>query len=140
MDRARYDSYVARFNACDHTAFDEFLCPDMQMLNGALRFSGVEGMKDHYMNRIWPFFRETLNLLRFVSDDRHVAVELHTDFTALKSADTLFGAVEEGEQFIYRGLILYDLREGRFSSITVAYNSFTNIKTDGTMIEMGLPH
>lgn len=112
----------------------------MQMLNGALRFSGVKGMKDHYVKRIWPFFRETLNVLRFVSDERHVAVELRTDFTALVAAETLFGQVEKDEQFIYRGLLLYDLRDGRFSSITVAYNSFTNIKIDGTVIEMSLPH
>ena len=42
--------------------------------------------------------------------------------------------------FVYRGLIMYDLRDGRFATITVAYNSFTNVKTDGTQVEMGLPH
>lgn len=140
MDRARFESYIARFNACDATAFDDFLCPDMQMLNGALRFTGVEGMKDHYQNRIWPFFEERLSLLRFVSDENHVAVELRTDFTAFGPAETLFGPVEAGEQFIYRGLIYYDLRDGKFATITVAYNSFTNRKPDGTVIEMGLPH
>ena len=68
-------------------------------------------------------------------------MELRTDFTAQHDADTtLFGPVKAGEMFVYRGLIMYDLRDGRFATITVAYNSFTNIKTDGTRIEMGLPH
>ena len=141
MERSRFEQYIARFNAEDDTAFDDYLTPDMQMLNGALRFEGVEGMKHHYRDLIWPHFVERLNLLRFVSDEAHVAVELRTEFTARRDArDTLFGDVLAGEGFVYHGVIMYDLRDGRFSSIQVAYNSFTNVKPDGTRIEMGLPH
>lgn len=141
MKRETFMDYIARFNAEDATAFEDYLTDDMQMLNGALRFAGVEGMKDHYQNKIWPFFREILNPLRFVSDDRHVAIEMHTDFIARDDVpETLFGPVVKGERFAYRGLIMYDLRDGKFCTITVAYNSFTNIKLDGTVIEMGLPH
>ena len=50
------------------------------------------------------------------------------------------GPVLKGEMFVYRGLIMYDLRDGKFATITVAYNSFTNVKPDGTTREMGLPH
>lgn len=141
MDRARFEAYIARFNARDASAFDDYLCDDMEMLNGALRFTGVDGMKDHYVGKIWPHFTEKLNLIRFVSDVSHVAVELRTDFTALADAEeTLFGPVVAGEMFIYRGLIMYDLRNGKFETITVSYNSFTNIKPDGHEVEMGLPH
>lgn len=140
MDRARFDDYIARFNAEDETAFEDYLCPDMQMLNGALRFEGIEGMKHHYKALVWPHFVETLNVLRFLSNEAHVAVELWTRFTARNRADTLFGPVEKGELFDYRGLILYDLRGGRFASITVAYNSFVNTKPDGSTRDMGMPH
>ena len=79
--------------------------------------------------------------LRFLGGDDHVAVELRTDFTSLHDVpDTLFGPVLKGEMFVYRGLIMYDLRDGKFATITVAYNSFTNVKPDGTTREMGLPH
>ena len=141
MNRETFEDYLSRFNARDVTAFEDYLCEDMQMLNGALRFEGVEGMKDHYVGKIWPHFEEKLNLIRFLGGEDHVAVELRTDFTAQHDADTtLFGPVKAGEMFVYRGLIMYDLRDGRFATITVAYNSFTNVKTDGTQVEMGLPH
>lgn len=140
MERTTFEDYIARFNARDLTAFEEYLTDDMEMLNGALRFTGIEGMKAHYRDRIWPFFEEKLNLIRFIGDTSHVAVELRTDFTAERNGDTLFGPVVQGERFVYRGLIMYDLRAGRFCKITVAYNSFTNIKPDGTETELGLPH
>lgn len=141
MNLATFEDYIARFNARDDTAFDDYLTHDMEMLNGALRFTGVEGMKDHYVGKIWPHFTEKLNLIRFLGNDDHVAVEMRTEFTALRDADeTLFGPVQKGEMFIYRGLIMYDLRDGKFATITVAYNSFANRKPDGTETEMGLPH
>lgn len=140
MLRARFDDYIRRFNEEDPTAFDEFLAPDMKMLNGALEFQGVAGMRDHYENRIWPHFVEKLNVLRFVSDEHTLAVKMWTRFTARHDGETLFGAVREGELFDYRGLILYDIVDGRFASITVAYNSFVNTKVTGEIIDMGMPH
>ena len=140
MDKAKFDEYIARFNARDETAFDDYLCPDMKMLNGALHFEKVEGMKDHYVNKIWPWFEERLEVPRFISNDDHLAIEMITHFTAQRAGDTLFGNVEEGEKFVFHGMIMYDLKDDKFSSIQVAYNSFTNIKPDGTQIEMGIPH
>jgi hypothetical protein len=140
MQRSRYDEYIARFNAEDPTAFDEFIAPDMKMLNGALEFEGVEGMRDHYENKMWPFFHERLHILRFVSDETCLAVQMWTNFTAKRDAETIFGPVVEGEQFDFRGLIMYDIRAGRFTRIVVSYNSFANTRLDGRVIEMGVPH
>lgn len=142
MLRARYDEYVRRFNAEDPTAFDEFIAPDMRMLNGALEFRGVEGMRDHYENKIWPHFVEGLQVLRYVSDETTLAVQMWATFSAKAAAgDTLFGPVVEGDRFDFRGLILYDIDETeRFSAITVAYNSFTHTAPDGTVTELGMPH
>lgn len=140
MQSARFEDYIRRFNAEDPTAFDEYLAADMKMLNGALEFSGIEGMRHHYEKLIWPHFSERLNVQGFVSDERSLAVKMWTRFTARTDADTLFGPVKQGELFDYRGVIFYEIREGRFSSITVAYNSFTNTKVDGAVIDMGMPH
>ncbi len=141
MDRTRFDEYIRRFNEEDPTAFDEFIAQDMKMLNGALEFTGVEGMRDHYENKIWPYFTEALNVLAFVSNDRNVGIQMWARFTAKHDGDTLFGKVGKGELFDFRGLILYDVNEeGKFSKITVAYNSFKNTKVSGEEIEMGMPH
>jgi hypothetical protein len=141
MERARFDEYIRRFNAEDETAFDEFIAPDMRMLNGGLEFTGVEGMKAHYA-KIWAGFREELHVERFVSDDETLAIRMWTHFTARHDdPDSLFGPVRAGETFDYRGLIMYHLApDGRFQQIQVAYNSFTHTKLDGTAIEMGIPH
>jgi len=140
MDRARYDQYVQRFNAEDATAFDEFIAPDMRMLNGALEFRGIQGMRDHYERRIWPYFRETLEILKFVASDAVLAAQLRTHFLAKVGAETLFGTVVPGDQFEYRGIVMYEIGDGRFTCITVAYNSFTRTNRTGDVIELGMPH
>jgi len=140
MNRTRFDEYIYRFNAEDPTAFDEFLTPDMKMLNGGLEFAGISGMRDHYQNKIWPHFVEALEVTQFVGSETHVAVQLVTTFTAKHEADTLFGHVVKGDRFQFRGVIMYILKEDKFSTITVAYNSFTNTKLTGETINMGMPH
>jgi len=140
MQRARFDDYIRRFNEEDPTAFDEFLAPDMKMLNGALEFTGIEGMRHHYQHLIWPNFVERLTVQGFVSDETSLAVRMWTRFTARADADTLFGSVKQGELLDYRGVIFYEIRDGRFASITVAYNSFVNTRVTGEIINMGLPH
>lgn len=141
MQRTRFEEYLNRFNAEDATAFDDFLHPTVKILNGSLELMGVEGMKAHYGERIWPYFKETLNLLRFIGDDKIIAVQLWTNFKAKANhADTLFGPVKQGDQFDYRGLIMYDVVDGRFSSITIAYNSFIGTTAAGIVTNLGIVH
>lgn len=140
MEKRLFDDYIRRFNAEDPTTFDDYISPDMVMLNGALEFRGVAGMRDHYQNKMWPFFHERLTVLRFVSSDSLLAVRMWTNFTAKADATTIFGPVLKGEMFDYRGLIMYDIEAGRFTTITVAYNSFVNTKVSGQVIDMGMPH
>jgi hypothetical protein len=140
VEKRLFDDYIRRFNAEDATTFDDYIAPDMLMLNGALEFRGVAGMRDHYENKMWPFFHERLTVLGFVSSDSILAVRMWTNFTAKIDAATIFGPVVKGEMFDYRGLIMYDIEGGRFSTITVAYNSFVNTKVSGQVIDMGMPH
>lgn len=140
MERARFDEYIRRFNAEDASAFDDFLCPDMRMQNGGLHYQGVQAMKDHYA-RIWGRFRETLNVLRYVSSGDAVAVSLHTRFDVLvDDPDTLFGSVRKGEAFDYRGVVMYQLVNGRFQEILVSYLSFTKTDLNGVEHSLGLAH
>lgn len=82
-----------------------------------------------------------MNILRYVSDESTLAVRMWTRFTAKRAARTLFGDVEAGDLFDYRGIVLYEIAgTGRFSSIVVAYNSFINTKVDGKTVDIGMPH
>jgi hypothetical protein len=140
MKREIYDDYIRRFNAQDMTAFEDYLAPNMHMLNGTLEFYGVQGMKDHY-KKIWKTFSEHLTVERFVSDENILAVQLWAHFTALHDDDeSLFGSVKKGEAFDFRGVIMYQIENGKFSDIRVAYNSFTNTKPNGEVISLGIPH
>ena len=142
MRRDRYDAYIRRFNEEDPTAFDDYVAPNMRMLNGGLEFHGVDGMRDHYEKRIWPFFKEKLHILRYVSDDDSLAVQMWTHFIAKRDSEqTIFGSVVTGDSFDFRGLILYELdADEKFTSITVAYNSFIRTGVDGATVDLGMPH
>lgn len=141
MDEPRFREYIRRFNAEDATAFDDYLAPDMHMVNGALEYTGVQGMKDHY-GRIWGSFSEVLTVPRFVTDGSTIAIRMNTLFTALHdAADTLFGPVEAGETFEFNGLVMYELDDtDRFAEIQVAYNSFVHTDRAGQRRELGIPH
>ncbi|WP_298740757.1 nuclear transport factor 2 family protein [uncultured Microbacterium sp.] len=142
MHEARFREYIRRFNAEDDTAFDDYLAPDMHMKNGTLEFTGVDGMKHHYRELIWPDFVERLTVPRFVSDDRCAAIQMNTLFTAKHdSADSLFGPVHKGETFEFNGVIMYEIdASDRFSDILVAYNSFVYTDRDGNTRDLGIPH
>jgi hypothetical protein len=140
MQREIFDDYIERFNAQDPTAFDDYIAPNMKMTNGTLEFYGIEGMKNHYA-KIWKSFSEELHVLRFVSDETTLAIQMWTHFTALlDDPNSLFGAVKAGETFDYRGVIMYQLEQQKFSDICVAYNSFTYTNLAGVVVDLGIPH
>jgi ketosteroid isomerase-like protein len=80
MDRETFDDYIRRFNAQDATAFDDYIAPDMHMLNGGLELIGAEGMKEHYA-KIWASFSEELH----VEDGRFARIQVaYNSFTNTK--------------------------------------------------------
>lgn len=140
MKREDYDEYIRRFNEQDPTAFDDYIAVDMHMQNGLLEFDGRQGMRDHYA-RIWSSFREDLTVERFVSDEQTAAVQMRAHFTALRDdPESIFGPVCKSHTFDFRGLIRYDVRDGQFTDIRVAYNSFISTDHDGVATELGIPH
>ena len=141
MKRADFDNYISRFNAEDPGTFEDYLAPDVRMLNGTLELSGVAEVKEHYA-RIWSAMRESLNVERFVSDEQTIAIQMHTHFEVLADDPASpFGQIRAGETFDFHGLIMYRLRaDGKFADIKVAYNSFMYTSLDGTATDLGIPH
>lgn len=140
MERSRFDEYIARFNAEDASAFDEFIAPDMHMQNGTLHYDGVQGMKDHYA-KIWGRMKESLEVQDYVTDGSRLAIQMHARFDVLvDSEDSPFGKIRKGERFDYYGLILYRISDGRFQDIKVSYLDFTRSDADGVTRSIGIPH
>lgn len=140
MDKKIFDDYIARFNAEDRTAFDDYIHPDLHMINGTLEFHGVQGMRDHYA-AIWAGFVEQLAVERFVSDEQTIAIHMKTHFIARDdNPESLFGPVLAGETFDFDGLIMYQVENGKFAEIRVAYHSFVYTNADGERTSLGIPH
>ena len=141
MERADFDTYIARFNEEDPGAFADYMAPDVRMLNGTLLLSGVGEVKEHYA-RIWGAMRESLDVERFVSDAETVAIQMHTHFEVLaEDAASPFGLIRAGETFDFHGLIMYRLRaDEKFYDIKVAYNSFIYTDLEGVATDLGIPH
>jgi hypothetical protein len=141
MEQADFDTYIARFNEEDPGAFEDYMAPDVRMLNGTLELNGVAAVTEHYA-KIWGSMRESLNVERFVSDTATVAIQMHTHFEVLADdSASPFGHIAKGETFDFHGLIMYRLRaDGKFADIKVAYNSFLYTSLDGTVTDLGIPH
>ena len=140
MKKEVFDDYINRFNARDASAFEDYIDPNAVIINGTLEIKGMQGMKDHYA-RIWKGFKEELNVERFVSDEDTLAIQMWTHFTAEKDdKESLFGDVKAGETFDYRGIIMYEIVNGKFTSIKVSYLSFTYTNLEGKTVDLGIPH
>ena len=137
----KFRQYIARFNAEDDTAFDDFLHPLMHMKNGTLEFDGIDGMKHHYRDLIWPDFNEKLIVPRFLSSESRIAIQMITIFSPKDDAsESLFGPVKVGETFEFNGIIMYEVEDGLFRDILVAYNSFVHTDLNGIKNDLGIPH
>jgi hypothetical protein len=140
MKREVFNDYINRFNAQDPTAFEAYLHPDARIVNGTLEIAGMEGMKAHYA-KIWKTFSEELHVERFVSDEDTLAIQMWAHFTAQHDDDeSLFGKVKTGENFDFRGLIMYWIKDGKFTQIKVAYFTFTHTDLEGKTTNLGIPH
>ena len=141
MERAEFDTYIRRFNDEQPGAFEDYMAPDVRMLNGTLLLRGVGEVKAHYA-KIWAAMRESLDVERYVSDAGTVAIQMHTHFEVRHDDPASpFGVIRAGETFDYHGLIMYRLRaDGKFEDIKVAYLSFIYTNLDGKATDLGIPH
>jgi hypothetical protein len=141
VKKETFDEYIRRFNQEDPGAFEDYMAPDVRMVNGTLELNGVGEVKAHYA-KIWRGMRESLNVERFVSDAATVAIQMHTHFE-VRTDDSAspFGQIRVGETFDFHGLIMYRLRpDEKFADIKVAYNSFIYTNVDGVATDLGIPH
>lgn len=140
MLREKFDEYIRRFNAEDAGTFDQFIATDLRLLNGTLLIEGRAGMKVHYA-KIWSTFKESLYVEEFVSNENILAIQMWAHFdTKVNNPNSLFGPVVVGDQFDFRGLILYKIEDGQFTHITVAYNSFVHTNPQGEAVNLGIVH
>ncbi|EIZ79131.1 hypothetical protein WSK_2318 [Novosphingobium sp. Rr 2-17] len=123
MPRARFNKYIELYNAND-PGFTQFYDDDVVMetvppLKGASTIGDFRKVLGTYVN-------EHITVEFFVSDENGVAAQFLGEFTCVRdmpitALSGLFGkAVKKGQVLRQRGIILYGLKNGKFTFVRAA--------------------
>lgn len=128
LDRARYDQYLAAFNAKDYDSVADFYVDPPRMEFFGIVITSRQELKDFYA-WLHSFVRESVTLRNFAASetctacDAIVRIEAYRDLTRedldARGATGFFpiakGQVQEIRQFIF-----YTVREGRIEKVEAA--------------------
>lgn len=121
MNRTDYEEYVGAFNRGDFDGFSKHYTDDVVFELGDMRRLEGQGQIVEFYREVRAHVRETLTVLKLVIDDEGAAAEVETEFLALNDwPEFVSGPLKQGDVFKRRGLIMYDLRDGKFSYIRSA--------------------
>lgn len=118
MDRQQFADYVDCFNRKDFEGFTSYYTDDVVFELGDRRaFQGLDAIVAFYKEASQRV-KETGTVQQVVIDDGGVAAELESEFVALQDwPDFPSGPMKKGDIYRRRGLIMYTLRDGKFSYI-----------------------
>lgn len=110
--------YIGGFNAKDFDRFSSFYADDVKLsLSGRRTLSSRQEIVDFYRDVVTRC-DERLEVVRLVVDDKGVAVEMDTEFKALKDdRDFIAGPLMLGQSIFVKSVIFYTVEGGRFTSI-----------------------
>ncbi|MEU9267131.1 nuclear transport factor 2 family protein [Streptomyces sp. NPDC048251] len=115
--RRSFLDYTAAFSNGLIDRFTEFYNDDIELVLPSVTLRGKEEIADFY-TKMFATVNETLTPHRIIADDRGLAVELTSRFTAVADApDLVIGPLAEGESYEGHFFIHYTLRDGRISRI-----------------------
>ncbi len=121
MDEEAFRAYIAEFNAGDFAALARYYADDVVFsFNGGLTLNGRDAIIEFYR----PFRKavdETVDIRFLVMNDKHVAVEMATEFHAREDyANFTRGPLRAGETLRVTSFVHYDIGpDGRFAAIRV---------------------
>jgi SnoaL-like domain len=121
MDEASFRAYIAEFNAANFAALARYYADDVVFsFNGGLTLNGRDAIIDFYR----PFREavdEAVEIRFLVMDDKHVAVEMATEFTAREDYQNFTrGPLKAGDTLRITSFVHYDIGpDGRFTNIRV---------------------
>jgi len=119
--QAAYLAYTSAFSNADHERYSAFYTDDVTLkLNALPLIEGKQGIVDFYA----PMFRrvrEHLTIHKLLADDQAIFADTTSRFTAIEDApDFVVAPLAKGEAVEVRVFVLYTLRGGLISKITVA--------------------
>lgn len=115
--------YIAEFNAANFDALARYYADDVLFsFNGGLTLHGRDAIVDFYR----PFRKavdETVDIKFLMINDKHVAVEMATEFYAREDyANFTRGPLHAGDTVRITSFVHYDVGpDGRFAAIRIGH-------------------
>lgn len=113
-------AYASAFSNADYARFSSYYTDDVVLeLNVMPPIRGKQGIVDFY-SAMFDQVRESIVPHSILTDDRNIALDATSRFTAIKDApDFVVGALKAGEYIEVRVFVHYELRDGLISHIRV---------------------
>ncbi|GGA74495.1 hypothetical protein GCM10011490_26490 [Pseudoclavibacter endophyticus] len=112
-------TYVAAFNRLDYDTQHSYYHPDVELELPKRRLVGSDGIRAHY-DGLHSAVRELLALDFVMVDERHIALEIYTEFRAFADRDGFtFGPLKAGDVFRCTNMGHFDLKDGLLWRIRV---------------------
>jgi hypothetical protein len=128
IDRARYDQYLAAFNAKDYDGVADFYVDPPRMEFFGIVITSREELKDFY-RWLHSYVKESVTLRHFAASenctacDAIVRIEARRDLTREEldsKGATGFFPIKAGEVQEIRQFIFYTVRDGRIEKVEAA--------------------
>lgn len=117
---AAFHAYCAAFSNADHARYSAFYTDDVVLeLNAMPPLRGRDAITGFY-GKMFPKVREVLKIHSVLADDKGIALDATSTFTAIVDApDFVVGPLAKGESMEVRVFVHYELREGRICHIRI---------------------
>lgn len=128
LDRARYEQYLAAFNAKDYDAVADFYVDPPSMSFFGIEIRSREELKQFYA-WLHSYVKESVSLRNFAASDTCTACDAIVRIEAIRDLDraaldargaTGFFPIKAGEVQEIRQFIFYSVRDGRIEKVEAA--------------------
>lgn len=118
--RQAFLEYTRAFSNGEFDRFSQYYTDDVRCELSAIVLEGRDGIVNFY-RAMFQKVRENLTLHHLVADDKGLAADLTTQFTAIEDApDFVVAPLKKGEFVRGRVFVYYTLRDGKIAHIRVA--------------------
>jgi ketosteroid isomerase-like protein len=121
MSAERFVAYMDAFNRDDYAAFGDYYQDDVVLvIAGKTELLGREAIFEFY-RKVKAQTRRTIQVNKVVVTPTRIAAELQSEFLALEDLPEFSaGPMKKGGRIFINTIVLYELRDGKFSRIRSA--------------------
>jgi ketosteroid isomerase-like protein len=121
MTAERFRAYIDAFNRDDYAAFGDYYQDDVVLvIAGRTELRGREKIFEFYKT-VKAQTRRTIEVNKVIVTPNRIAAELQSEFLALEDLPEFSaGPMKKGGRIFINTIVLYELRDGKFSRIRSA--------------------